>query len=155
MPVFCSAPVQKRYNSNRHLHAYPPDTTLLKLHRANPSGINIFSGYGDGFVLVNGKRIDRSVVVLPERIIDDWGATTFEALTAAHLEALAGLEREVILLGTGNTLRFPRPELMRAIAPRLAKANIGLEIMDVQAACRTYNILIAEERRVAAALLIE
>ncbi len=127
----------------------------MKLHRANPSGINTFSGYGDGFVLVNGNRIEHSVVVLPERIIDNWGATTFDELTATQLEVLTGLDREVVLLGTGRLLRFPRPELMRSIGPQLAKANVGLEIMDVQAACRTYNILIAEGRKVAAALLID
>ena len=126
----------------------------MKLHDNKPTGVNIFSGYGEGFVLVNGRRIEHSVVVLPDRIIEDWGATTFEALTAAHLEALAELDRDVVLLGTGARLRFPGPDLMRQVRQRYAATNMGLEVMDVQAACRTYNILIAEERKVAAALLI-
>ena len=125
----------------------------MKLHTSKPSGINVFSGYGEGFVMVGERRIERSVIVLPERIIEDW-ATTFEALTAAQLEALAGLDREVVLLGTGNRLRFPPASLMRSANARLAGSGAGLEIMDVQAACRTYNILIAEERKVAAALLL-
>ncbi len=126
----------------------------MKLHTANPAGINLFRGYGDGFVMVGEQRIERSIVVLPDRIIEDWGATTYDALTAAQLEVLAGLDREVMLLGTGNKLRFPPPELMRTISRRFAEARVGLEIMDVQAACRTYNILVAEERKVGAALLL-
>ena len=65
--------------------------------------------------------------------------------------ALAGLDREIVLLGTGNVLRFPRPELMRP----LAQAGLGIEVMDRKAACRTYNILASEGRRVAAALLFD
>jgi len=123
----------------------------LKLHLERASHLNTFTGYGSGYVLVNGQRIEKSVVVLPERIIADWGATRFEALGAEHLAALAPLEREIILLGTGAQLRFPRPEILRP----LLEAGIGVEVMDVQAACRTYNILLSEERKVAAALLLE
>ena len=122
----------------------------MKLHREAASALNTFTGYGSGYVMVNNQRIDRSVVVLPERIISDWAATTFEALLPAHLAALADLGCEVVLLGTGARLRFPRPEIMRA----LEQSGAGLEVMDVQAACRTYNILLAEERKVAAALLL-
>jgi len=111
----------------------------------------MFTGYGDGYVMVNGARFEKSVVVLPERIVDDWPAPSFAGLKPEHFAALAGLDREIVLLGTGGTLRFPRPEV---IAPLLA-AGIGVEVMDLQAACRTYNILVAEGRKVAAALLIE
>ena len=100
--------------------------------------------------MVNRQRFERSLVVLPERIIPDWPATSFEALAPEHLAALAGLDLEIILLGTGARLRFPRPEIMQS----LMRSGVGVEVMDVQAACRTYNILLAEERRVAAALLI-
>jgi uncharacterized protein len=120
----------------------------MKLHLAGAGSANVFTGYGDGYVVVNERRFERSVVVMPESLWSDWEATTFEALTAAHLEALAGLDREVILLGTGSRLRFPAPGVMRPLAGK------GLEIMDVPAACRTYNIVMAEGRRVAAALLL-
>ena len=123
----------------------------MKLHLESPSAQNTFTGYGEGYVVVNGARFEKSVVVLPERIVEDWPASTFAALEPAHFAALAGLDREIILLGTGDKLRFPRPEV---IAPLLA-AGIGVEVMDLQAACRTYNILVAEGRKVAAALLIE
>jgi len=122
----------------------------LKLHLDPATAKNAITGYGEGYVMVNRQRFERSLVVLPERILLDWPATSFEALAPEHLAALAGLDREIILLGTGARLRFPRPEIMQA----LVQSGVGVEVMDVQAACRTYNVLLAEERRVAAALLI-
>ncbi len=121
----------------------------LKLHLDNISGINAFTGYGEGHVMVNGQRYGHNLVVLPERIVNDWQPAGFDQLTAADFAQLAALGPEIVLLGTGSRLRFPRPELTRA----LIEARIGLEVMDIHAACRTYNILAAEERKVAAALL--
>jgi len=121
----------------------------LKLHLESASALNTFTGYGEGYVMVNGGRIERSVVVLPERILADWPAARFDDLMPEHFAMLAGLEREIVLLGTGSRLRFPRAEI---VAP-LLRAGIGVEVMDLQAACRTYNILMAEQRKVAAALL--
>ena len=122
----------------------------MKLHLESPTALNAITGYGEGYVMVNRRRFERSLVVLPERIIEDWAATSFEALAPEHLAALLGLDREIILLGTGARQRFPGADIMRP----LMRSGVGVEIMDVQAACRTYNILLAEERKVAAALLI-
>ena len=122
----------------------------MKLHASRPSGVNTISGYGEGYVLVNGERHASSLVVLPDRIVS-WAATGFDALTAEDFVFLKELKAEIVLLGTGSRQRFPHPRLTAA----LAQAGIGLEVMDVQAACRTYNILVAEERKVAAALLFE
>jgi uncharacterized protein len=122
----------------------------LKLHLSRAEGLNTFTAYGPGYVAVNGLRHHRSIVVLPDRIIEDWPASSVEALTAEHLAALVAHAPEIVLLGTGAQLRFPRPEIVRP----LLESRIGLEVMDVQAACRTYNILAAESRRVAAALLL-
>jgi uncharacterized protein len=122
----------------------------LKLHRQTAAAQNAFTAYGEGYVMVNERRIEKSVVVLPERIIADWEATSFEALAPRHLAALVGLGNEILLLGTGSRLRFPAAEVLRP----LVEAGIGVEVMDVPAACRTYNILLAEERKVAAALLL-
>ena len=122
----------------------------MKLHLSGPSGLNTITAYGPGYVAVNGQRHERSLVVLPDRIVADWPASSFEALTAEHLAAIVGHAPEIVLLGTGAELRFPRPEITRP----LVDSRIGLEVMDVQAACRTYNILVAESRRVAAALLL-
>jgi uncharacterized protein len=120
----------------------------VKLHLAGTGNANIFTRYGPGYVVVNDRRFEQSLVVMPDALWTEWPATTFEALTADHLEALTGLDREVILLGTGERLRFPPAAVMRPLAGK------GLEVMDVPAACRTYNILMAEGRRVAAALLL-
>lgn len=122
----------------------------MKLHRNEAVGKNAITGYGEGYVMVNRVRHQRTLVVLPDRLVTDWAATTFGALSADHLAALLPLDAEIILLGTGATLQFPRAEIM---AP-LIRAGVGYEVMDVHAACRTYNILVSEERKVAAALLL-
>ena len=124
-------------------------STPLKLHLSNISGINLFTGYGEGYVMVNRQRHEQNLVVLRDRLVTDWQPAGFDELEAADFALLAELKPEIVLLGTGGRLRFPRPELTRA----LIEARIGLEVMDIQAACRTFNILAAEERIVAAALL--
>ncbi|MFZ2853250.1 MAG: Mth938-like domain-containing protein [Rhodocyclaceae bacterium] len=122
----------------------------MKLQLARTDGLNTFTAYGDGYVSVNGIRHDCNIIALPDRLIPEWTRADFDSLTIADFELLAGLDAEIILLGTGNQLRFPRPELMRP----LVQAQKGLEVMDLQAACRTYNILAAEGRKVAASLLL-
>ena len=121
----------------------------MKLHAAGPIGLNTFTGYGAGYVAVNGERHESSVIVLPERIIP-WPAKAFSSLGPDDFAVFLALGVEIVILGTGPRQRFPHPRLTAA----LAQARIGLEVMDVQAACRTYNILVAEERKVAAALLM-
>lgn len=125
----------------------------MKLTPSGPlpgqSALNLITGYGDGYVLVNQTRHDTNVIVMPERLLA-WTTTEFDALARADFELLAGLEQEIVLLGTGARLRFPRPDLTRP----LVEARIGLEVMDVQAACRTYNFLMTESRKVVAALLL-
>lgn len=121
----------------------------MKLQTAPSDGQNTFTGYGDGYVGINGTRYTVNVAVLPGRLIADWTQASFDTLSVADFEFLAGLDAEIILLGTGKQIRFPRPELLRP----LIQAGKGLEVMDLQAACRTYNILHGEGRKVAAALL--
>jgi uncharacterized protein len=120
----------------------------VKLHAPAPSALNTFSGYGEGFVMVNGQRHERNVIVMPEQLLP-WSALSFDALKEEDFQGLLELNLEILLLGTGPKQRFPHPRLTRTL---MAK-RIGVEAMDLQAACRTYNILMAEQRRVAAALL--
>ena len=120
----------------------------VKLHASAPSALNTFSGYGDGYVLVNGQRHESNLIVTPEQLLP-WSAASFDALTEADFQAFLALKPEILLLGTGPKQRFPHPRLSQALAAQ----HIGVEAMDLRAACRTYNILMAEERRVAAALL--
>ena len=122
----------------------------LKLHLSDIPGSNAFTGYGEGYVMVNRQRYERNLVVLPDGIMTDWQPAGFEQLERRKISpGSPNSQPEIVLLGTGSRLRFPRPELTRA----LYEARIGLEVMDIQAACRTYNILAAEERKVVAALL--
>ena len=123
---------------------------ILKLHLSKPVEKNIFSGYGPGYVVVNNKRYENNMITMPDKIIEDWHASTVEKLTEGHFELLIPYEPEIILLGTGATLRFPSP----LVTKNLLESKIGIEVMDTNAACRTYNILMAEGRNVAAALLI-
>lgn len=126
----------------------------MKLHATGPTAIHSFTGYGGDYVAVNGRHIAQSVVVLPERLIEPWEPRDLAGLETAHLEALLELDREVVLLGTGPFLKFPPAAVMRPVLAKFNAAGVGLEVMDVHAACRTYNILVAEERKVAAALLM-
>jgi uncharacterized protein len=121
----------------------------MKFHLARAEGRNLFSGYGSGYVAVNGKRYERSLIVLPDRILD-WEPIAFEDLTESVFSRLAELSLEILILGTGARLRFPHPSITKA----LYSAGTALEVMDTHAGCRTYNILLSEDRRVGAALLV-
>jgi uncharacterized protein len=122
----------------------------MKFHLARSEGRNLFTGYGEGYVSVNDRRYENSLVVAPAHEVTVWSAESFDALTPAHFEALLELKPEIVILGTGERLRFPRPEVTRS----LAAARVGFEAMDTKAACRTYNILMAEGRAVVAAILL-
>ena len=106
--------------------------------------------YGPGWINVNQQEIRRSVIVSPEQLVTDWPPQTFADLEEIHFEAILPLEPEIELLGTGNRQRFPRPALTRALLAR----GVGVEVMDTSAACRTYNVIMLEDRRVAVALLL-
>jgi len=106
--------------------------------------------YGPDWVQINQQEFRRSVIVAPDRLVNDWPPQTFGDLVESHFEVIAGLEPEIVLLGTGTRQRFPRPPLLRSLLER----GVGVEIMDTAAACRTYNIIMLEGRRVAAALLL-
>ena len=122
----------------------------LKLHLASAGGRNTITGYGPGYVDINGQRYKASLVVQPTSIKTDWISGPDGDIGLDAIAFLATLEAEIVLLGTGATQRFPPPVTLRP----LIDAGIGFEIMDTNAACRTYNILVAEDRRVAAALQV-
>ena len=106
--------------------------------------------YEEGVVTIGNIRYERSLILTRERLIPDWRPQRAEELSPQDFELLRAEQPEIVLLGTGATLRFPPP----ALTAPLLSAGIGVEIMDTAAACRTYNILLAEERNVAAALLL-
>ena len=122
----------------------------MKLHVSGPGARNAITAYGEGYVSVNGQRHESSVIVLPDQVMP-WDVAEFASATEADFDRLKTLDVEILLLGTGPRQRFPHPRLT---AP-LAQARVGLEVMDTKAACRTYNILVAEARRVALALVFQ
>lgn len=122
----------------------------MKFHVTTATDRNLFTGYGAGYVAINHQRYDYPVLVLPAQAVQRWDVASFDALTPENFSSLLGTGPEIILFGSGATMRFPRPELTRA----LAAARVGFEAMDTAAACRTYNVLSAEGRQVLAALLV-
>lgn len=122
----------------------------MALHQQTDSDRRLFTGYGDDYVDINGHRYRQPVVLMSGALRTDWGAVDFAGLTAAHFDYFLALEPEVLLLGTGAKQQFARPELYR----NLIAARIAIEFMDTPAACRTFNILAAEDRKVIAAVLL-
>ena len=123
----------------------------MKLQSDPHSGANTITGYGDGYVEINKTPFAHAVVLSSDGAISEWSAQSFDDLEAHHFSQLVDLKPELILIGTGKRQRFPKPELLKA----LISAKIGFEIMDSQAACRTYNILVGEGRQVLLALIVE
>jgi uncharacterized protein len=121
--------------------------------KLQPDRIDTLSinAYGPDWVAVQGEKITHSVLISSQGLNTPWGAAHFESLSPEHFAALADLDVELVIFGSGPRLRFVPPSWHAALMQR----QIGLETMDTQAACRTYNILAGEGRRVAAALLIE
>ncbi|MGE0348626.1 Mth938-like domain-containing protein [Hydrogenophaga sp.] len=125
----------------------------MKLHADKPDTLAITS-YGEGWVAVNGQRHTGSLVLASGGQLQAWNCQRFEDLTATHFEHLAGVmdeAPELVLFGSGSRLRFVRPALLQGLMTH----RIGVETMDSAAACRTFNILAGEGRRVVLALLME
>lgn len=146
--------------------------SLLKLHTEPASALNTVTAYGDGYIEVNQVRFSHAVAFGPEGPVAEWPVDSADQITSALLRQAAGLPEaasdplafldepatapalppnapEVLLIGTGARQRFLRPEVLRP----LLGGGIGIEVMDTQAAARTYNILMSEGRRVVVALI--
>lgn len=123
----------------------------MKLHASTTKQYQTVTGYDDSGVEINAERFDFSLIVMPETAPRPWPAPTFESLTAEHFEQIEADQPDVVILGTGARQRFIHPRLVASLSAR----QIGVECMDSQAACRTYNILMGEGRKVTLALIIE
>ena len=122
----------------------------MKLHVTTTQQYQTVTGYDDDWIEINAIRFDYSLIVLPEVAPMVWPVKSFEALEASDLEAIAAHSPDLLILGTGATQRFAHPRLINGLLTR----GIGVECMDNQAACRTYNILMTEGRKVALALIM-
>ncbi len=120
----------------------------MKFTLDSRSDINLIRGYGPGEVRIAELVQHAPCIVTAAQLILDWQARDVATLSAADLEPVFALQPDVVLLGTGAKQTFPGSAVKQAFAVR----KIGLEVMDLGAACRTYNILVQEERRVAAVL---
>jgi uncharacterized protein len=123
----------------------------VKLQSDPHSEANTITGYGDGYIEINKIPYSHAVLLSSDGEILEWGVKSFEDLNPADFTQMASLKPELIIIGTGKRQRFPKPELLKA----LIEAKVGFEVMDSQAACRTYNILVGEGRQVLLALVVE
>lgn len=128
------------------------DFTAYTIRAYRPGAINITLPAileADKPQPVEVKTLSRSCIISPKQLIEDWAPNRLDELLAEHLQAIVALAPEVVLLGTGETLNFPAQEILA----ELTAQQIGVEVMDTAAACRTYNILMNEGRRVVAGLI--
>lgn len=126
----------------------------MKFQPETSEGVNLIARYDAGRVWVGTPAgvlsFEHSVLVPWSGEVQRWDAATPAELTPAHFERVAALRPEVVVFGSGPRLEFVAPALQRA----LIGLRIGVETMDTAAACRTYNVLASERRRVLAALLL-
>jgi uncharacterized protein len=122
----------------------------MKLQLDAPGGTNLVRGYAPGQLRIGERTYASSVLVTATHLLAPWRPASVQDLTADDFEPLFELAPEVVLLGTGARQQFPDPRVLATLHAR----HIGVEVMDTSAACRTYNVLVAEGRPVAAALII-
>ncbi len=122
----------------------------MRFAEDDKDGLYRVRAYAPGQVTVNDEVLTHSLVVSSDKLIRDWPPQSIEELAPAHLQAAVDLQPEVLILGTGANLRFPHPSLIADLQAQ----GIGVEVMDTAAACRTYNVLVNEQRRVAAAVFM-
>jgi len=130
-----------------HRHRF--DFLAMKLHSTPTQQYQTVTAYDEQGVEINMIRFAHSLVVMPESAPKAWPVTAFDALTPEHFQEIGAMAPDVVILGTGARQHFVHPKLTGSLTSR----RIGIECMDNQAACRTYNILMAEGRHVALALI--
>ncbi|HEX6018115.1 MAG TPA: Mth938-like domain-containing protein [Burkholderiaceae bacterium] len=114
------------------------------------AGVNTIARHDGHRVWIGAQFYDGSVVVPWSGAVRPWGPAHFDDLSQAHFDVLLQREPELVIFGSGERLRFPKPELLRTLIER----RVGVETMDTAAACRTFNVLANEGRNVVAALLL-
>ncbi len=122
----------------------------MKLSSDTRTDVNVVVGYSAAEVRLRDRTLRTSAIVTADRVVD-WPVAAFADLSPRALEPVLALAPEIVLLATGGTQRFPAPDVIAHVYGR----GVGFEAMDVGAACRTYNLLLTEDRRVALALLFE
>jgi uncharacterized protein len=122
----------------------------MHFNEADTSGGLVVRAYAAGLIRIADTDYRSSLILSPERVIQGWAPPAAERMQPSDLQPVWALEPELVVLGTGRVQRFPPVEVWTTVTRR----GVGLEIMDTGAACRTYNILMSEGRRVVAALIM-
>jgi len=128
------------------IQAYDTDSITLLV----PAALSRQTNPSDDSSGASRQQISHSLILTNDQLINDWAPACFAELQTDHMAPILALEPELVILGTGATHQFPAPEIVQA----LYQANIGFEIMDTAAACRTFNILVSEGRHVVVALMM-
>jgi uncharacterized protein len=123
----------------------------MKLTDDRSEGINLVRSYAEGHLRIGETTLERSCLIKADLLISDWRPQTMGELRVEDLDAVFALEPEIVVIGSGTRQRFPDPALLAAVLSR----GIGCEVMDTGAACRTYNVLASEGRKVVAALMVK
>ena len=124
--------------------------TCMKLDLDLPAQTNVIRAYSPGEIRVGDTAYRTNLILAARTLIEGWRPLRAEDLRPADLDPILALQPEVILIGTGMRQQFPD----RAALAALYAARIGFEVMDTRAACRTYNVLVAEDRAVVAAIIL-
>jgi uncharacterized protein len=122
----------------------------MKLTDERPAGANVIRSYAPGELRVGELQLQRSCLISATTLVADWRPQSVAELSLADIEPLLALEPEIVVLGTGSRQQFPSPEWIAALLTK----GIGCEVMETGAACRTYNVLMSEDRKVVAALML-
>lgn len=121
----------------------------MELNRQHPGDKIYVRAVGTAGITVLNETYASPVILSPDSVETNWQVDSVEDVSEDTLETVLGLRPEVVIIGTGDSQRFLEPELMMLFH----RNGIGIEVMDTKAACRTFNILVMEERRVVAALI--
>ncbi len=122
----------------------------MKFELDSLQGQYVIRSYRPGAIVVNEEVLTQSFIIMPDQLIRNWAPQTFEAITAEHIAELVGLDPEIVLFGTGPGALSQAAGIFMSLQGR----NIGVEVMEMGAACRSYTVLMAERRRVAGVMLM-
>lgn len=122
----------------------------MKFHLIQSDNKNLITGYDSNWVEVNQERYHSSLIMTPNQLLLEWPVKSIKDIKENSFEAIESLNVEIILLGTGNIQEHLEPRLLEYFS----KKNMAVESMNNQSACRTYNILANEERKVLLALML-
>jgi uncharacterized protein len=120
----------------------------VKFTLESDANVNLITAYGAGEIRVRERILRGNLIITPAEIIEDWPVASIDTLDMTALEPALALAPDLIILGTGQQLRFPP----RGLRGQMQARSIGFEVMDTPAACRTYNVLVLEGRKVVASL---